>query len=449
VGDVPYRLWSEEAPAPGPPNRTIIAKLKPTTAEGRRATFGARSERERASRRPASDERDSQLARLVQNARVKVIRPVFPDEPIGASSRGVLRRAVRAEAVRAPGIPRARGLVVLEVPRDEDLMQLARHLDGLGAEVEYAYVPRPRRMFAKKTTTKAKRPKQVDPLLSRQWGHVAVRIGAARKLSGFSDATAITVAVADSGVDEEHPDLGSVIAEYKNFLKGEGKRDYEGHGTHVAGIIGAQMNNGVGVAGLCAAKLLALKVLPSRVDWDAAAYYRGLAYCVGRARVLNLSLGAETFDPGERDVIFDLLDAGIVVVAAMGNEFERGNPVEYPAALKGVCAVGATDHADRRGDFSNTGKHVALSAPGVAIVSTTPTYSYAHGKSDYDTWDGTSMATPHVSAAAALVIAQDPELTPAQVIKRLQQTADKVPGMTKRPNTSVGWGRLNIEAALR
>jgi subtilisin family serine protease len=448
VGDVPYRLWSEEAAAPGPPDRTVIAKLKPTTAEGRRATFGARSERERASRRPESDEPDSQLARLVQNARVKAIRPVFPEEPVGASRVVRSRTTARAETARAPGMPRARGLVVVEVPRDEDPKQLARQLDGLGAEVEYAYVPPPRRMFAKKKT-KAKKPTRVDPLLSRQWGHVAVRIGAARKLAGFSEATAITVAVADSGVDEDHPDLESVIAEYKNFLKGEGKRDYEGHGTHVAGIIAARMNNGIGVAGLCAAKILALKVLPSRVDWDAAAYYRGLTYCVGRARVLNLSLGAESFDPGERDVIFDLIDAGIVVVAAMGNEFEQGNPVEYPAALKGVCAVGATDHADRRGEFSNTGKHVALSAPGVGIVSTTPTYGYARGKSDYDTWDGTSMATPHVSAAAALVIAEDPELTPAQVIKRLQQTADKVPGMTKRPNSSFGWGRLNIEAALR
>jgi hypothetical protein len=451
LGDVPYRLWSEEAPAPGPPDRTVIAKLKPTTAEGRRATFGARSERERASRRPESDERDSQLARLVRNARVKSIRPVFPEEAVGATPRAgsASRTAVRAEADRAPGMPRARGLVVLEVPRDEDPKQLARHLDGLGAEVEYAYVPAPRRMFAKKKTTKAKKPQKVDPLLSRQWGHVAVRIGAARKLSGFSEATAITVAVADSGVDEDHPDLGPVIGEYKNFLKGEGKRDYEGHGTHVAGIIAAQMNNGIGVAGLCAAKILALKVLPSRVDWDAAAYYRALTYCAGRARVLNLSLGAESFDPGERDVIFDLIDAGVVVVAAMGNEFEQGNPIEYPAALKGVCAVGATDHADRRGEFSNTGKHVALSAPGVAIVSTTPTYSYARGKRDYDTWDGTSMATPHVSAAAALVIADDPGLTPAQVIKRLQQTSDTVPGMTKRPNNSFGWGRLNIEAALR
>ena len=240
-----------------------------------------------------------------------------------------------------------------------------------------------------------------------------------------------------------------MIKEYKNFVRGESSRDFEGHGTHVTGIIAAAMNNGVGVAGLCDADILALKVLPSRTDWDAEGYYQALGYCIGRARVLNLSLGAEDFDPGEADVIADLIDAGIVVVAAIGNEYEEGNPTEYPAALPGVCAVGAVDHADRRAGFSNTGKHLSISAPGVEIVSTTPTYTYDNGKSDYDSWDGSSMATPHVTAAAALLLAKSPDLTPAQVIKKLQQKADKVPGMKKRPSTSYGWGRLNIEALLR
>ena len=284
---------------------------------------------------------------------------------------------------------------------------------------------------------------------SRQWGHGAVHIAQARARRGFKDATAIVVAVADSGVDRSHPDLKGVIREYKNFVKGESSRDFEGHGTHVTGIIAAAMNNGVGVAGLCDAEILALKVLPSRAEWDAEGYYRALGYCIGRARVLNLSLGAEEFDPGERDVIADLIDAGIVVIAAVGNEFEEGNPVEYPAALAGVCAVGATDQADRRGGFSNTGKHLSISAPGVAIVSTTPTYRYDNGASDYDSWDGSSMATPHVTAAAALLLAKDPALTPAQVIRKLQQTATRVAGMKKRPSPGYGWGRLNIEAVLK
>jgi subtilisin family serine protease len=445
MGDVPYRLWSDEAPEPPAPSRTLVVKLKPTTSEGRRAAFGARSETERAARRRDEEPRPSQIGRLLDNARLKWVKSVFPEEALAAHFRGNARGARRSAAER-PVVQCARGLATIEIARGEDPKRMARHLEALGAEVDYAFVPQPRRMFAKK---KPPSKKTVDPLLSRQWGHTAVRVAQARKRAGFVEATKITVGVADSGIDAAHPDLKSVISEYKNFLKGEGAKDYAGHGTHVAGIIAAQMNNGVGIAGLCAAKILALKVLPDRVDWDAAAYYRGLAYCIGRARVLNLSLGAEEFDAGERDVISDLLDEGVVVIAAMGNEFEEGNPVEYPAALKGVCAVGATDHADRRGGFSNTGKHISLAAPGVAIVSTTPTYTYGHGKRDYDTWDGTSMATPHVSAAAALLLADDPDLTPAQVVKKLQQSADKVPGMTKRPNNNFGWGRLNIDAALR
>jgi subtilisin family serine protease len=322
---------------------------------------------------------------------------------------------------------------------------MARHLESLGAEVEYAYVPRPRRMFAKKKKTSPK----ADPLLSRQWSHSAVRIAQARQLSGFVDATKITVAVVDSGIDTTHPDLESVVAEHRNFVKGESARDFAGHGTHVAGIVAAAMNNGIGVSGLCAARILGLKVLPDRVEWDAAGYYRALGYCIGRAQVVNLSLGDESFDPGERDVIVDLLEANIVVVAAMGNEFDQGNPIEYPAALEGVCAVGATDHADRRGGFSNTGKHIALAAPGVSILSTTPTYSYAHGLSDYDSFDGTSMATPHVSAAAALLLAEDPRLTPDKVVKKLQRSADRVPGQKKRADREFGWGRLNIAAAIK
>ena len=94
---------------------------------------------------------------------------------------------------------------------------------------------------------------------------------------------------------------------------------------------------------------------------------------IGKAQVLNLSLGGEK-DPAEIDVLRDVIDAGVVVIAAMGNEYQEGNPVEYPAAIRDVCAVGATDEFDKRAGFSNTGKHIDLVAPGVAILSTTPTF---------------------------------------------------------------------------
>jgi subtilisin family serine protease len=252
----------------------------------------------------------------------------------------------------------------------------------------------------------------------------------------------------DSGIDTKHPDLKGVIVEYKNFLRGSDK-DFVGHGTHVAGIIAATAGNGLGISGVCGAKILALKALPrDGQEFDPAAYYRALRYVIGKAQVLNLSLGGEK-DPAEIDVMRDVIDAGVVVIAAMGNEYEEGNPTEYPAAIPDVCAVGATDEMDKRASFSNTGRHIDLMAPGVDILSTTPTFNYdGDGEQEYDAWDGTSMATPHVAGAAALVLAKSPGSTPAQVIKKLTSSADRVAG-AKKGSAAYGAGRLNCEKALR
>ena len=235
-----------------------------------------------------------------------------------------------------------------------------------------------------------------------------------------------------------------------NFLSTEDDRDYQGHGTHVAGIIAAGINNQVGIAGLCGAKIMALKGLPRRGgEWDAVAYYRALAHPIDHgARVLNLSLGGG-LDPGERDVILDLLDAGVVVVAAMGNEFQEGNPVSYPAAYDGVIAVGASDEADRRASFSCTGPHIALVAPGERILSTVPRDPSELAQSVlYDSWPGTSMAAPYVAAAAALLLAKDGTLTPAQIRRRLISTADRTPWQGGGVTDEYGSGRLNIQEVL-
>src|SRR5204863_9645567 len=147
------------------------------------------------------------------------------------------------------------------------------------------------------------------------------------------------------------------IAKYKNFRHGSDK-DFVGHGTHVAGIIAATTGNALGISGVCGGKILALKALPrDEEEFDAAAYYRALRYVIGKAQVLNLSLGGEK-DLAEIDILHDVIDAGVVVIAAMGNEYEEGNPTEYPAAIPEVCAVGATDELDKRASFSNTGRHI-------------------------------------------------------------------------------------------
>ncbi len=111
--------------------------------------------------------------------------------------------------------------------------------------------------------------------------------------------------------------------------------------------------------------------------------------------------------------------------------------------------MGATNELDRRAGFSNTGRHIDLVAPGVGILSTTPTFNYdGDGEQDFDSWDGTSMATPHVAAAAALLLAKSPGMTPAQVIRKLTSSADRVAG-AKKGSMAYGGGRLNCQKALR
>lgn len=388
------------------------------------------------------------LARLVERGHARQIVPVFRAE-IGESG-GFLRSLALAVEPEQPRRA-ARGLMSVLLDPSTNAHELASHLSTLGDEVEYAFVPPIRRLFLPRLRRAPSRRRQRgDPLSSRQWAHGAVRIHQARAKRGFVEAAGVTVAVVDSGIDAGHPDLAGSIASYANYVSAEDDRDLIGHGTHVSGIVAAGINNDVGVAGLCAARIMAVKALPLRdEDYVPAEYYRALAHPIDNgAKVINLSLGGE-LDPAERDIIQDALDAGIVVVAAMGNEYQDGNPKEYPAGFEGVIAVGACDEMDRRAEFSNTGKHIGLLAPGVRILSTTPRYPSKFARRLlYDSWPGTSMATPHVAAAAALLLAKRPRLTPAQVRKHLMRKADPVPGQKSRPDTEHGWGRLNIEAAL-
>lgn len=436
------------------PSDTVIVKLRTTARSVRRLSVAAGLEV------ATSEAAQPTLASLVERGYVSEIIPVFPAPQPFTAGRGLARALAAAVLDSPPGLKRARGLVSLKVDRGTNAEALAEHLNQQGDEVEYAYVPPVKHLFLPPRRSKAKPRKASgsrktalatnDPLASRQWNHGAVRIHQARSRTGFVDASAVLVAIVDSGIDRGHPDLDGIIEEYANFHSAtEDDRDYVGHGTHVAGIIAAEINNQVGIAGLCAARLLAIKGLPKAgTPWNAEKYYQALAHPIDRgAKVVNLSLGGG-LDPGERDIIADLLDAGITVVAAMGNEFLKGNPVEYPAAYDGVIAVGASDEVDRRANFSCTGNHIALVAPGVNILSTVPRYPSEFAQNlEYDSWPGTSMATPHVTAAAALLLAKTPGLSPDAIRKRLIGTADLVSGQTRR-NAEYGSGRLNIASAL-
>ena len=254
----------------------------------------------------------------------------------------------------------------------------------------------------------------------------------------------VVVAVVDTGVDYNHSDLSGNIwvnsgeipdngidddgngfvddVRGWDFVDGDNDpMDLDAHGTHVAGTIAAE-NNGFGVTGVAYnATIMPVRVIDKEggTSSDVAA---GIRYAVDNgANVINLSLGGNFTSTEEEDAIRYASDSGVVVVMAAGNEGDS-QPV-YPAryATDWGIAVGAVDSNKTLADFSNRAGATPLDyvvAPGVDILSTTPNNSY-------QSFDGTSMAAPHVSGVAALILSANPNLTPAEVESLLTQTANR------------------------
>lgn len=291
---------------------------------------------------------------------------------------------------------------------------------------------------------------RLDPKVNAQWGLRAIDWFGAR----IPDASGVIVAVIDSGVDRSHPDLKRAVADY--FPLGESTEDIVGHGTHVAGIIAATANNRVGIAGVANVKVKVWKVVrdvPPSTRIDADMYLQALGEVLDSdAKVVNLSLSGSGFGQLERDLIGFLVANRKIVVAAMGNHFETGNPKEFPAAYPDVIAVGAINVQLERASFSNTGAHITLVAPGEQVLSTLPLALSALRPSEqrYEFWDGTSMATPHVAGAAALLCARDGSLDQRAVMRRLAASAKPVPDMRGRKSTrEFGRGLLHLPGLLR
>lgn len=283
------------------------------------------------------------------------------------------------------------------------------------------------------------------------------------------------IAFLDTGLYLDHPDLRHVLWTNPREIPGNGRDDdgngkaddvhgwhfyqscwtgycwpYEdrlidddnGHGTHVTGIAVAETNNQIGIAGVSwGARAMTVKVLDQNGDgfyYDIAA---GIVYAADNgAQIINLSLGGQAFSQLLQDAANYAYGKGALLVAASGN---NGGAVLYPAACANVMAVAATDANDARTSFSNQGPEVDIAAPGESIISTwPPPYLYYYRR-------GTSMATPHVSGAAALLWSWRPDWTNAQIQERLQAQADDVnadlyPGHDRY----LGWGRLNLYRAL-
>lgn len=406
---------------------------------------------------------------------------------------GMIRRIIPTASLRSGALIRGMGLLSVE-PRDEartwpgtasaatSLVELEpttrmeEVMRELARDPEVAGVSRvPVRYLATDPLAGAVLPLAAPPAGDMLWNLKKIRWPEARAM-GLTSATDIRVAVLDSGVDTGHPDLPAIAYTYA-YPGGIGTsdRDIIGHGTHVVGVIGAVVNNEIGINGICeACKLSAYKIvsdnttlIPSPPSFvytvDPLLYRAALAACLDDGvDVLNLSMGGYAPpDHVELALLTDLMENGTTVVAAMGNNNTSGKM--YPAGVNGVVAVGATRIDDRRAEFSNHATHMALCAPGVGIWSTLPTYEgqtafYATKEGDryvkgervaretlYDAWQGTSMAVPHVAAAAALVLARHGRLKPAEVRARLIAATDKVPGMNGMDFViTYGHGRLNL-----
>lgn len=286
-----------------------------------------------------------------------------------------------------------------------------------------------------------------------------------------TDGKGQIIAVVDTGVDLTHPELRDRLVPGKNFVtqvetegddgttqlvdvKDNGPMDDNGHGTHVAGIIAAGENQ-QGMTGIAPrVRIMPVKTLSYNESGFSSDVANGVIWAADHgARVINMSLGAYGGSKALEKAVAYALSKGVAVVAAMGNDRDDpdrnyGQSPSYPAALPGVIAVGATDAADQSAYFSNAGRWISVSAPGDSIYSTTPTYVVpgGHVSQDYDYMSGTSMATPVVTGVIALMLSLTPNLSPAQVKTRLEQTADDVgvPGF----DTATGRGRVNPFRAL-
>ena len=271
----------------------------------------------------------------------------------------------------------------------------------------------------------------------------------------------IVIAILDTGVEMSHEDLAGAIwtnlgeipgneidDEGNGFIDDEHGWDFAGqdnlpdddygHGTHVAGIAAARIDNGLGIAGLAGAAT----IMPVDVfDYAIGTYedlIRAIVYATDNgAHVINMSLGASSYSLGEEMAVNYAFSRGVVVVAAAGN---TGNEmVHYPAAHPNAIAVASTTAQDVLSSFSTRGTWVDVAAPGSSIYSTV----YGNG---YRTMSGTSMATPHVAGLAALILSRNPTLTPTQVRDLIERTADDL-GAAGR-DIFYGAGRINAGSAV-
>ncbi|GIV09313.1 MAG: hypothetical protein KatS3mg019_1404 [Fimbriimonadales bacterium] len=296
-----------------------------------------------------------------------------------------------------------------------------------------------------------------DPRYSQQYGLARIQANLAWDI--WQPRRTVYIAIIDTGIDSNHPDLtnkmrrhsGGAVYGYNTLNNTTNALDDNGHGTHCAGIAAAEINNGVGVAGVAAwnpsvanarayVQLMPVKVLSSSGSGSLDSVARGITWAADNgAHILSLSLGAGTGAQQLQDAVNYAWNRGCLVVVAAGNG--GSSSPQYPAYYTNSIAVAATDSSDTLTSFSQYGSWVDIAAPGANILSTYP-------NNQYQSLSGTSMACPHVAGAAAVLWSHNQSLTNAQLRNALETHVDSYQPYAGRTIGS-GKGRLNVYRALQ
>ena len=285
-----------------------------------------------------------------------------------------------------------------------------------------------------------------DPYYGIQWHLPKIKVD--EVWSEQMGSRNVTIAVLDTGVDLDHPDLDEQVVSGFDFVNYDSEADDDqGHGTHMAGTIAAETNNGEGVAGInWHAGLMPVKVLDETGEGTHENVALGLIFAADNgARVINLSFGGEDSSQTIEDAINYAYGKGCILVAGTGNS---GGAVMFPGRSGNVIAVGATDEEDNwcddsiwgEGFSSSSGAEVDVVAPGNNIAST-----YIGG--NFATGSGTSMATACVSGLAALIVSVNPQLSNSKVREIIEGTCDDL--MEDGWDQYTGHGRINAQKAVQ
>lgn len=288
-----------------------------------------------------------------------------------------------------------------------------------------------------------------DPDLSKAWQFE--RVGADETWNKVNNSQTVVVAVIDTGLNIQHPDIANNVVTGYDYVEGSTDMvDLSGHGTLVAGCVAAVADNGIGMAGIVGASNI--KVAPYRVgglsdgdkNLDVGYICAALFDAAARpdVKVINMSFGGYMVSAALRTAVENAVSAGKVLVAAAGNEGSNANysgELAVPASYNNVISVGATDNTNKIAYFSQHNSLVDLCAPGHKIYSTNHDGSYEEAS-------GTSFASPITAAACAVLMAADHTMTSAQVETLLKETA--LDFGAKGRDDYYGYGMIQLDAAL-